>query len=113
MILFSRDGEKYAGEYSYNEETGKVTGCPARASAVEKFMKAIKTKSGVKGSAATREHAEAMRIEELQKIMQWSESQCPHEMLGREHYDLDTLKLVIKHGLVRAFAASGFTLWTR
>jgi hypothetical protein len=112
-ISLTRDGDKYAGEYSYDEETRKISGCPARASAVEKFMKAIKTKSNVKGSAATREHAEAMTLEELQKIMQWSETQCPHEILEREHHDLETLKLAIKHGLMRAFSPSGYTLWTR
>src|ERR1700677_603596 len=76
LTTVTRDGDKYTGEYSCDEGTGKILGCPACASAIEKFIKAIKTKSNINGSVATREHAEAMTIEELQKIMQWSEAQC-------------------------------------
>jgi len=72
----------------------------------------IKTKSGVKGAAATHHHAEAMRIEELKKLMRWSEVQCPSQMLEQVAQDLDKLTLVVKHGLMRGFMTTGFTLWT-
>lgn len=114
-IYLARDGDKYSGEYKCNEETGKVTGCPARASVIETFVKAVRTKSGAKGAAATRNHAEAMKIEELKKLMEWSAQQCGPEMLetGFEVTDLNTLKLIEKHGMMRAFMSTGFTLWTR
>lgn len=92
-----------------------MSGCPARASVIETFVKAVRTKSGAKGAAATRNHAEAMKLEELKKLMEWSEQQCAPEMLekGFKITDLETLKLIAKHGLMRAFMATGFTLWTR
>lgn len=108
-----RDGTRYAGEYKYDEETGKVSGCPARAASIETFIKAVRTKAGVKGAAATRNHAEAMTIEDLKKLMDWSEKQCSPKMLQKELESLDELKKTEMHGLMRAFLASGFTLWTR
>lgn len=115
LANLNRDGDKYSGEYKCDENTGKVTGCPARASAIETFVKAVRTKSGAKGAAATRNHAEAIRIEELKKMMDWSEQQCGPEMLEKGFVvtDLEMLKLIAKHGLMRAFMATGFTLWTR
>src|ERR1700690_3739081 len=105
----ARDGETYAGAYAFDKVAETVSGCPARAATIESFMKVIKRKSGVKGAAATRHHAEAMRIEELKKLMMWSEAQCLPEMLEKvaQAKDLKTLLLVIKHGLMQAFMPSG------
>lgn len=112
MIL--RCGDKYAGEYAYNEETGNVSGCPARAATIKTFVKCLKTKSAVKG-AAMRAHAEAMTIEEIRQIMQWSEAQCPSEKLESDATisDAEELSLIVKHALMRAFMSTGYTLWTR
>ena len=112
-----RDGQKYANSYSYDEATDKVSGCPARAPSVDAIREAVKTRSGVKGAAASRQHAEALSLEELQKLMRWSEKECPHEMVTPERAqtarDLEELQVLTKHGLMRAFSSSAFTLWTR
>ncbi|KAJ7620669.1 hypothetical protein B0H17DRAFT_1164583 [Mycena rosella] len=107
-------GGKYAGAYSYNEETGKVTGCPARAVEIQAFVKCIKTKARVKCEAATRRHAEATTIEDMKKMIDWSESKCSAEALKEcKPKDLDALLLLLKHGMIRAFLSSGYSLWTR
>jgi hypothetical protein len=74
----------------------------------------IASKSGAKGAAAAiRHHAEAMGLEELKKIIQWSEMQYPSKMLAVEPKDINELMLAVEHTMMRAFMTSGFTLWTR
>ncbi|KAJ7500182.1 hypothetical protein B0H11DRAFT_2155556 [Mycena galericulata] len=107
------DGDKYSGLYSFDEATGVVTGCPARAQAILSFIKVIKTKSNVKGAAATRHHAEAMTIQDMQKWMNWSESECPVSKSDKVSTDGSERLVVIKHTMMRAFGSSGFILWTR
>ncbi|KAJ7611843.1 hypothetical protein FB45DRAFT_843944 [Roridomyces roridus] len=105
---------KYAGAYKLEEETGKVTGCPARAPEIEALMKCVKTKTLVKGEAATRRHAEAMAIEDIRKIVDWSKQQCSSkELAAGSPADRSALVRVQKHGFMRAFLASGYCLWTR
>jgi hypothetical protein len=73
----------------------------------------IASKSGAKGAAAaTRHHAEAMGLEDLKKIMQWSDMQYPSES-AVELKDINELMLAVEHIMMRAFMTSGFTLWTR
>ncbi|KAJ7665394.1 hypothetical protein DFH06DRAFT_1390895 [Mycena polygramma] len=71
------DGDKYAGEYHYDEENEKVKGCPARAGIVASLVKIIKIRDNAKGAAATRNHAEAISAEDMKIMMNWSESVCP------------------------------------
>ncbi|KAJ7027994.1 hypothetical protein C8F04DRAFT_1212262 [Mycena alexandri] len=106
-------GGKYAGPYSFDEETEKVRGNPARAAEIQSFLKCIKTKARVKGSAATRRHAEATTIEDMRQMMQHSESVYPHEKLLRKAENNADLLAKIKHGMTRAFLPTGHTLWTR
>lgn len=74
----------------------------------------IASKSSAKGAAAAiRHHAEVLRLEELRKVMQWSELQYPSEMLAVEPKKIDELMLAVEHVMMRAFMTSGFTLWTR
>ncbi|KAJ7792481.1 hypothetical protein B0H14DRAFT_3563421 [Mycena olivaceomarginata] len=91
-------GGKYTGQYSFDEETGKVLGNPA---------------PRAKGAAATRHHAEATTIEDIRAMMQWSGSECPNEKLENAPKTQEELELMIKHGQMRAFLSSGYTLWTR
>jgi hypothetical protein len=71
-------------------------------------------KSGTKdAAAATQHHAEAMKIEEMKKIKQWSEIQYPSEKLSEPPNDLDELMLAVEHVMMRAFMTTRFTLWTR
>ena len=90
-----------------------VTGCPAQAPAVMAVVHPVKVRSSEKGHAAVWNHAEAMTIEELQKLMAWSETMCPDDMLTMPIEDLETLKFHAEHALMRAFISSVFTLWTR
>jgi len=52
-------------------------------------------------------------------VMDWSEAQCPGHWLSTNKQDEsqfhDTRHLfnVARHGLMRAFLSTGFTLWTR
>ncbi|KAJ7934594.1 hypothetical protein B0H13DRAFT_2227265 [Mycena leptocephala] len=113
------DGDKYAGEYQYNEERDKVTGCPARSGIVASLVKIIKIRDTEKGAAATRNHAEAISAEDMKVMQDWSESVCPASKLvdamkmGVAPQELVERLLLLKHGQMRAFASSGFNLWTR
>ena len=74
----------------------------------------IASKSGAKGAAAAvRHHAEAMGLEELKKVIQWSEKVYPSEKLAEGPKDISELMLSVEHTMMRAFKTSGFTLWTR
>jgi hypothetical protein len=108
-----RDREKYAGMYQLDDKTGIVTGCPAQAPAVTAVVHAVKVRSAEKGHSEVWNHAEAMTIEELQKLMSWSETMCPNGMLTMPIKDLETLKFHTEHALMRAFISLAFTLWTR
>ncbi|KAF9058839.1 hypothetical protein BDP27DRAFT_1504170 [Rhodocollybia butyracea] len=70
----------------------------------------MKTKAAAKGVAATRNHAEAMTVEDVEAMVGWSENECPKSIVdsSAEH-----VMLVIKHTFLRGFLSSGFTLWTR
>ncbi|KAJ7753850.1 hypothetical protein B0H16DRAFT_1544129 [Mycena metata] len=113
------DGDKYAGEYHYDEELDKVSGCPARAGIVASLVKIIKIRDNEKGADATRNHAEAISAEDMTVMMDWSESVCPASKLieavkmGVAPQDLAERLLLLKHGQMRAFGSSGFNLWTR
>ncbi|KAF8798245.1 hypothetical protein BYT27DRAFT_7264839 [Phlegmacium glaucopus] len=108
------DNDCYSGAYSYDEKQDKVLGCPARASAVRSVLRAVKTRAHTKGALATRNHAEAITIEEIRKLMNWSEKNCPNEKLNSTPVEnMEELKLCLEHGLMCAFMTSAFTLWTR
>ena len=112
--FLNRDNDWYSGEYSYDEKEGEVHGCPARAPAVRSVLQAVKTRAHTKGASATRNHAEAITIEEIQKLMNWSEMQCSNELLTMVPIEtIEELKCCLEHGLMRAFMTSAFTLWTR
>ncbi|KAF5367338.1 hypothetical protein D9615_010283 [Tricholomella constricta] len=133
------DGDKYAGQYKFDEETKEVSGCPARAPCIIELKKSIQTRG--KANAASRKHAEALTIEGLKKLMDWSEHQCPTGRLegvqnltapdldagiaddGGQPFEegkdreqplsIEQLHLLFNHGFMRAFMSSAFTLWTR
>ncbi|KAF8695767.1 hypothetical protein AX14_001656 [Amanita brunnescens Koide BX004] len=106
------DGKKYAGPYTYNQSMQTWSGCPARADIIYETIKSIKNRHTAAG--AKRRHAEAIMIEDLMQVMQWSEDQSPKVRLTiipaltfQDHL------LALSHGLMRAFMSTGFTLWTR
>ncbi|KAG1871773.1 hypothetical protein DFJ58DRAFT_722522 [Suillus subalutaceus] len=55
--------------------TGVVTGNPALSTAAQDMMEVLKNNEGAEGGS--RNHASAMTIEDMQKLMAWSYSQCP------------------------------------
>ena len=115
----NREGGHYAGAYTYDETTGEIKGCPARASSVKAVIQSVKTREKSKGSGATRNHAEAMSLEELQHLMEWSTKECPDEWIIGDNWrsevqdSVEALKHRLRHGFMRGFMSSGFTLWTR
>ena len=112
--ILNRDNDRYSGEYSFDEKQGEVHGCPARAPAVRSVMQVVKTQAHAKGTSATRNHAEAMTIEEIRKLINWSETQCSNEWLTIVPIEtMEESKHRLEHGLMRAFMESAFTLWKR
>ncbi|KAK0220041.1 hypothetical protein IW262DRAFT_1461271 [Armillaria fumosa] len=108
------DSQKYAGDhYHLDESTGVITGNPACAPSIKEYIKCINMKSSAKGAAATRHHADAMLVEDLIKIVKYSKAECSSEQLEKTQVLAQELTQMIKHGLMRAFLTSGFTLWTR
>jgi len=101
----------YRGAYSLNEATGTVKGNPARSAAVQDILKAVKNRDKANGS--TRNHAEAMSIDEMKKLMDWSKVHFSRDPNDLKFDNAHELVMAAKHYLMRAFASSGFTLWTR
>jgi len=66
----------------------------------------------MEGGKALRNHARAIRIEDLTQMMDWSEKIVPSTSLEKLDKKDITFE-VIKHTLMRAFLSSAFTLWTR
>ncbi|KAF8834706.1 hypothetical protein BDN67DRAFT_1016236 [Paxillus ammoniavirescens] len=76
--LWDSQGDKYRGEYKYNEITNTISGNPGRSAAVRDIGKVIKNKHSTAGNPRT--HASAMTIEDIHRAMSWSYAQSPpHE----------------------------------
>jgi hypothetical protein len=94
-------------------------GNPAQSTAVQDMMEVLKNNEGAEGGS--RNHASAMTIEDMQKVMAWSHKQCPDELISLIYsqvqteatLDQDEVNLAQKHLALRAFATTGFTIWTR
>ncbi|KAG1720901.1 hypothetical protein EDB19DRAFT_1835760 [Suillus lakei] len=111
-------GETYCGPYHCDEGTGVVTGNPALSAAAQDMMEVLKNNEGAEGGS--RNHALAMTIEDMQKLMAWSYSQCPDGIVshirqsieGRSTLDVADVILAQQHLMVRAFSTTGITIWT-
>ncbi|KIK34503.1 hypothetical protein CY34DRAFT_17678 [Suillus luteus UH-Slu-Lm8-n1] len=112
-------GETYCGPYHCDEGTGVVTGNPALSAAAQDMMEVLKNNEGAEGGS--RNHASAMTIEDMQKLMAWSYSQCPDGIVSHIHQSIEgrsTLEaadviLAQRHLMVCAFSPTGITIWTR
>lgn len=112
-------GETYRGLYHCEEATGIVTGNPALSAAVQDMMEVLKNNEGAEGGS--RNHASAMTIEDMRKLMAWSYRQCPDEAVHlvcqrvRAGSTLDVAEVILaqRHLMLRAFSTTGFTIWTR
>jgi hypothetical protein len=111
-VVTYRAGDKYRGEYHLDDATGQVTGCPARAYTIKQLVRLIRVRDKQKGAAATRHHAEAMKIEDLTTIIKWSDFMVPPENAAANSLSMAEA-MPLKHFMMRAFLTSGFTLWTR
>ena len=79
------------------------------------MVKVVHSRDNQKGAAATRHHAEAMKIEDLDTIIKWSEfiATSEHVQQLASSDSPETAAAALKHCMMRAFLSSGFTLWTR
>jgi hypothetical protein len=75
------------------------------------MMRAIKNKAVA--DAVPRDHAEPMSCREMEAVMEWSALQVPMNCLGSLSQTSAHHLMVTKHGLMRAFMSTAFTLWTR
>ncbi|KAF8509223.1 hypothetical protein BU17DRAFT_70526 [Hysterangium stoloniferum] len=105
---------RWSGPWRWDHEKGTGCGNPANSRDVECIIDAIKWRDGNEGSSS---HSTAMTKQDMDKIIQWSNQLCPDlmlEELGKlsqgEYWK--QLPFVVKHFMMRAFATSGFTLWT-
>ncbi|KAF5320260.1 hypothetical protein D9611_011257 [Ephemerocybe angulata] len=104
----------YGGDYHCDPKTGKVIGCPARAYEVKQLVKSVKARAAQRGEATERHHAEAITIEDMRAIMDWSEAICSDSALEAPLLcNPDAVKIMDMHGLYRAFSTSAFTMFTR
>ncbi|KAF8506392.1 hypothetical protein JB92DRAFT_3122185 [Gautieria morchelliformis] len=106
---------KYQGRWRRDEERHCGHGNPAQSTEVDDIITAVKNRDGAEG---THFHSCAMKLEYMDRIMEWSSTQCPPTILRElgclhsEEYHL-RLPKATKHYFMRAFAASGWTIWTR
>ena len=83
------------------------------APAIHDLMKAVRTRAATKGAAATWKHAEAMALEDLQKIMEWSEGRCSKELFDNALSNPESITLMNLHGLMWVLYPSLFVLMLR
>ncbi|KAF8054719.1 hypothetical protein FPV67DRAFT_1439610 [Lyophyllum atratum] len=107
---FSRLGYGGPVYYRYNEATGAVEGCPARADCVTRIVKAIRKRGRAEGR---RRHAEAFDIEAMRKVIRWSERQFPSAKLEQLPKDRQELALMLRHAEGRAMFSVAFNVWLR
>jgi len=74
-------------------------------------MKSIKHKHGAE--SGERQHSLAMSKQFMDKLFEWSMRVCPIKKVDSLPMDLDTLKLTAEHLHFRAFASTGWTVWSR
>ncbi|KAF8054917.1 hypothetical protein FPV67DRAFT_1437662, partial [Lyophyllum atratum] len=114
------DPDTYDAPYCYNKLTDTVTGCPGRAKAIKDLLHTVALRQ--KANAIPRHHAEVIRIEELEQIVTYSEAQASSRdidarinsakhPLSRAEKGLN--KVAAKHLMMRAYMATGFTIWLR
>ncbi|KAF8589206.1 hypothetical protein K439DRAFT_1612926 [Ramaria rubella] len=115
VCVTSDPNGKYEGRWLWDEERQYGHGNPAESTEVDEVITSVKNRKGAEG---TRSHSCAMTKEYMDSIMGWSNQQCPPETLrvlsNLQPSDYhQCLPIATKHHLMRAFAASGWTIWTR
>ncbi|KAF8519784.1 hypothetical protein BU17DRAFT_47457 [Hysterangium stoloniferum] len=104
----------YRGAWLWDPEKKIARENPASAPEVREIVKAVIARDAALGE---RQHSAAMSKEYMDRIMAWSDQECPKKMLASLTpclSDFAKIRLkVTKHLFMRAFASSGWTLWTR
>ena len=118
LIWLISDDDTYWGPWHYNERNDRWEGNPADSAEVTDTLKAVKHKSGAEGG--DRKHSLAMTKEYMERVLKWSESQCPTKMiehLAKEgqnrELSVEERSLITKHLEYRAFSSTGWTVWSR
>ncbi|GLB44843.1 hypothetical protein LshimejAT787_1801800 [Lyophyllum shimeji] len=115
------DGDRYVGDYGYDEATDTVHGCPADSMVIKTLLASFTYRANEDkadgdsgdGTSPTRAHAVAMRAEHLQRIMEWSESQFPSPAANRIPQTTTERAFMAKHLKARAWISSMWKLWAR
>ncbi|EAU89590.2 hypothetical protein CC1G_02479 [Coprinopsis cinerea okayama7 len=100
------DGDKYRmGVWRFDDRTGQWLGNPASTGTVQDMLKAIKNQGGEK----ERKHSRAMKMEDMHRLYSHINSAMP----SPEWKNSKALETRAENLQFLAFAALGFTLWTR
>ncbi|KAH9830800.1 uncharacterized protein C8Q71DRAFT_842312 [Rhodofomes roseus] len=105
------EGDLYRGEWRFDEHRSRWVGNPATCAEVRDILKAIKNKANADGGERT--HSVAMRYDYLKAIIEWSETECPPAEAMVTPRDVAHRTKVTTHLFFRAFASTGWTIWTR
>ncbi|KIJ25952.1 hypothetical protein M422DRAFT_785374 [Sphaerobolus stellatus SS14] len=105
---------RYVGPWVWHVEGNYGTGNPANSREVEQVVKAVQNRDAETGE---RKHSAAMKKEYMDRILDWSERECPEDLIQQVHNGEErsfaARAKVTQHLCMRAFSASAFTLWTR
>ncbi|KAF5315912.1 hypothetical protein D9611_004924 [Ephemerocybe angulata] len=101
------DGEKYRGKWELDTASGEWRGNPGRSGKVKDMIKALKNRNSAK--SGDRKHARAMSYEDMQKIHDHIQSECP----AKEQTDAPSLSKRGERLYFMALASLGFVIWTR
>ena len=110
----SSAGNKYRDKWEYDKVAGEWIGNPATDADVVDLKKALTNKTHLQGNRE--KHSIAMSYEKMQKIFTWSEQLCANEGVLRETGKEPTMPQrthETQHLMLRAFASTAFTIWTR
>lgn len=102
----------YRGPYHLDPESSVVRGNPALSAMVQDTRHALVNKGRSEG-AGSRDHAEAMRVEDLRQAFERSMRECPEVRADEEITNLDDLLFVARHLLLRGSSSLAFVIWTR
>ncbi|GBE83276.1 hypothetical protein SCP_0503240 [Sparassis crispa] len=105
------DGDVYRGRWHFDEHAQRWAGNPVMCAEVQNILDAVNNKYGADGGERT--HSAAMQYEYLDQVIKWSESVCPEISVHIPPVDVESRHVTTKHLLFRAFATTGWTIWSR
>ncbi|KAJ3924813.1 MAG: hypothetical protein NXY57DRAFT_1044624, partial [Lentinula lateritia] len=100
------EGNKYRGDWRYDEGNKQWIGNPCNAAEVVDLMEGCKRKDG----ESERHHSKPASIIIMERLYAHSISVCPNDY---PVLDAKSLAFKISHLRFRAYSSLGFTIWTR